>query len=134
MEAGGAVYWTMNLVRLLPICLIVSLGACASHTGPAPAQVTLKEPVQAGHAIAERDCGGCHAIGADDRSRLPPAPAFRDLHKPYDVEGLAEALAEGIMVGHPAMPAKVYEPDQIRALISYLKSLEPPDAAHPSRR
>lgn len=116
------------------LCLVVFFGGFALSGGPAAAQVTPPRQVQAGRVIAERDCSGCHAVGAKDRSRLPPAPAFRDLHKAYDVESLAEALAEGIMVGHPAMPARVYEPEQIQALISYLKSLEPPKAVTPSQR
>ena len=32
------------------------------------------------------------------------APPFRDLPKRYPVENLAEALAEGIVTGHPARP------------------------------
>ena len=40
------------------------------------------------------------------------------------METLAEALAEGIMTGHPTMPQFTFEPDQIGALIAFLQSLE----------
>jgi mono/diheme cytochrome c family protein len=46
------------------------------------------------------------------------------LHQRYPVETLEEALAEGITTGHPSMPEFRLEPDQINAVISYLKSLE----------
>ena len=58
------------------------------------------------------------------KSRLRTAPPFRTLHLRYPVETLAEALAEGIYTGHPAMPASELDPDQIHDLLSYLKTLE----------
>ena len=78
-----------------------------------------------GQRIVEQDCSGCHAIGREGHSPLPKAPLFRELHRRYDVEDLAEALAEGIVAGHPAMPAKPYEPGEVNAIIAYLRSLEP---------
>ena len=53
---------------------------------------------------------------------------FRDLSKRYPIETLEEALAEGIVVGHPAMPRFTFEPREINALLTYisgLKSREP---------
>jgi hypothetical protein len=41
------------------------------------------------------------------------------------VENLSEALAEGIIVGHPEMPRFELTPHQIEDFLSYLKSLEP---------
>jgi mono/diheme cytochrome c family protein len=49
------------------------------------------------------------------------------LHERYNVENLAEALAEGIVVGHTGrrqMPQFVLSPAEIDDLIAYLKSLE----------
>jgi len=56
---------------------------------------------------------------------MPPAPPFRELGQRYDPDALAEALAEGISVGHPMMPERVYAPDSIKALLAYLHSLQP---------
>jgi cytochrome c len=53
------------------------------------------------------------------------APPFRDLPKRYPVDHLAEALAEGIVTGHPAMPEFTFTPREIEALLSYLSSLAP---------
>ena len=62
------------------------------------------ELVAQGHALAEEKCARCHAIGPEGESTLPIAPAFRTLSERYPVDDLEEALAEGIVSGHPAMP------------------------------
>jgi cytochrome c len=94
-------------------------------TGPAHASGDVKR----GRVLVELNCATCHAVGRDGRSPYAPAPPFRTLHEKYDVSGLAEALAEGIVVGHTGvrqMPRFVLEPDQIDDVIAYLKSLETP--------
>jgi len=85
------------------------------------------EAIEAGRAIAEARCASCHAVGQSGESPLPPAPPLRALHHRYPVEHLAEALAEGMAVGHPAMPEIVLEPPEIDAFIAFLQSLEPAD-------
>jgi len=109
--------WLRIYIGLSGVMLAVALahGASAQDIG---------DPDR-GRMLAERDCGGCHATGVAGRSLLVAAPPFRDLHLRYDVEDLAEALAEGIVTGHPAMPSKAYPPDDVRDLIAYLRGLEP---------
>ena len=77
-----------------------------------------------GKTFALHNCARCHSIDRASQSSLKIAPPFRNLHKRYPIETLAEALAEGIQTGHPTMPEFQLEPDQIRDLLSYLKSLE----------
>src|SRR3954465_10020974 len=79
---------------------------------------------QAGQRLVKANCARCHAVGRAGDSPLRIAPPFRTLHTRYPVENLAEALAEGITVGHPAMPEFRLDPDQIDNLIAYLKTLE----------
>lgn len=79
---------------------------------------------QRGKTFALNNCARCHAIDKVSPSPLKIAPPFRELHKRYPIETLAEALAEGISTGHPTMPAFQLEPDQIGDLLAYLKSLE----------
>lgn len=98
------------------------LGAAA-----AAAEEPAGEAVEAGRAIAEARCASCHAVGQSGESPLSPAPPLRNLQRRYPVEHLAEALAEGMAVGHPAMPEIVLEPPEIDAFIAYLQSLEPAD-------
>jgi cytochrome c len=80
--------------------------------------------VLAGKAFALANCSHCHSIDKVTRSTLAIAPPFRTLHKRYPVESLEEALAEGIMTGHPSMPEFKLDPGQIGDLILFLKSLE----------
>jgi cytochrome c len=79
---------------------------------------------QAGKAFATANCSHCHSIDKFTPSPLAIAPPFRTLHKRYPVESLEEALAEGIVTGHPNMPEFKLDPGQIGDFISFLKSLE----------
>jgi len=88
---------------------------------PAAAQ---SPAVQRGVTLARTYCVRCHSIDKFSPSPLTIAPAFRDLHKRYPVENLAESLAEGIVTGHPTMPEFRFEADQIGDFIAFLKSLE----------
>ena len=50
-------------------------------------------------------------------------PAFRTFAAKWPVESLEEALAEGIVTGHPDMPVFQFEPDQIAALLEHLTAI-----------
>jgi mono/diheme cytochrome c family protein len=88
---------------------------------PAAAQSLEKR----GRALAEARCARCHAVGAKGASPVAPAPPFRTLPERYPVESLAEALAEGIVVGHPLMPEFKFDPPDIDALLAHIQSLAP---------
>ena len=77
-----------------------------------------------GKTFALNNCARCHSIDKVSPSPLKIAPPFRDLHKRYPIETLAESLAEGIQTVHPTMPEFRLDPDQIHDLLSYLKTLE----------
>jgi cytochrome c len=79
---------------------------------------------QRGRTFALSNCARCHSIDKVSPSPLKIAPPFRNLHKRYPIETLAESLAEGIRTGHPTMPEFRLDPDQIHDLLSYLKTLE----------
>ena len=71
---------------------------------PAQFEQAQASSVERGFVFAKTNCSNCHAIGHYDVSPLAIAPRFRTLHENYPVEELEEALAEGIVTGHPAMP------------------------------
>ncbi len=100
----------------------LAAGLCFFAVAPGAAQTP--PAVQRGMVLANTQCARCHSIDKVGPSPLAIAPPFRDLHKRYQVENLEEALAEGIMTGHPTMPEFRFEPDQIANLIAFLKSLE----------
>ncbi len=82
--------------------------------------------IESGHAIARSNCARCHGIGPTDESPLEQAPPFQRIVKRYPIDHLAEAFAEGIVVGHNEMPPFELQPSQIDALLAYLGSLQKP--------
>ena len=92
--------------------------ACAAPT--APDEASLKR----GQELLQRDCSRCHAIGRTGDSPHQGAPAFRTLSQRYPINSLEEALAEGIMSGHPDMPEFSFDADDVGAIIAYLKSIQ----------
>ena len=111
-----ATMWTRLATRRLATAVLVA--------GLTAAPVIARDPdVQKGRAIAERLCARCHDITAAGLSPLALAPPFRLLPKKYPVEHLAEALAEGIVTGHPDMPQFKFNPREIDALLSFIDSL-----------
>ena len=85
--------------------------------------------IKVGKLIAETRCSTCHAIGTTGTSPHQDAKPFRQLSENYPVRNLEEALAEGIVVGHPDMPMFVLSPYEIDSLITYLESIQEPHPA-----
>lgn len=98
--------------------------ACMLAWFAPPALAQMSPEVQRGLAYVRTNCARCHSVDKISDSPLRIAPPFRDLHKRYPVEDLAEALAEGIRTGHPTMPEFKLDPGQIGDVIAYLKTLE----------
>jgi cytochrome c len=96
------------------------------------ATATAADEVEIGRALISDNCASCHAIAVKGPSPMIEAPPFRELHLRYDVEFLSEALVEGIVTAHEAMPQFAFEPDEAAAIVAYLRALEPPaDAPTP---
>jgi cytochrome c len=108
---GAVLYWL--LVCLLTVGLVRPV--FAEQTGA---------PARRGEALLTTNCAGCHAVGRSGVSPHPEAPPFRTLSRKFKIEGLAEALAEGISTGHPDMPEFIFEADEVGAIIQYLESIQ----------
>ena len=106
-------------VRARPVALLGAV-LVASASSAAAEQPTASR----GSLLVKRDCGGCHAVGTTGASPLPAAPPLRELNRRYQPEALAESLAEGIVTGHPAMPAFRFGARDIRAIILYLDAIQ----------
>jgi cytochrome c len=102
----------------------VVVGSVALTLAMATSAMGLSPAEQRGKTFVVNNCSRCHSVDKVTPSPLKIAPPFRTLHLRYSVDTLQEALAEGIYTGHPTMPAFQLEPDQIRDVISYLKTLE----------
>jgi mono/diheme cytochrome c family protein len=97
------------------------LGALLALCVAGPSQASNPEQ---GKRLALTYCAKCHSTDKVSPSPLKIAPPFRTLHERYPVDTLQEALAEGIVTGHPTMPQFSFDADQVGDFIAYLKTLE----------
>ena len=109
-----------RLFAATSLCLLLFAGPAAGG-----GELGLDGDPAAGAEMATRLCSGCHAIAGGGPSPVPDAPLFATFTERWPVEYLAEALAEGIVVGHGSvrMPEFRFEPHEIENLIAYLSSL-----------
>lgn len=126
---------------MIGLAAILVAGSAGAQPGavPEPAVPDSAAPDSAspdsaakGLEILNANCGRCHATGKDDTSKHAEAPPFRVVVTRYPPENLAEALAEGIVSGHPDMPEFVFQPAEIEAILAYLGTLIPAPAAPPA--
>ncbi len=106
----------MNLVRWVAAGFVMSW-----FLGPVHASEV--DSALRGKGLVKEKCARCHSIGAAGESLHKDAPPFRTLATRWPLEHLEEALAEGIVTGHPDMPAFAFEPEDIDAILEYLHSL-----------
>ncbi len=109
--------WRSPGAALLAAALVSSAAGMVEARSPS---------VERGKAIAERLCARCHSVTPGGDSPVALAPPFYQLPQRYPVEHLAEALAEGIVTGHPDMPQFKFSPAEIDALLGFIDSLAPP--------
>ena len=111
-------------MRPRPLALVVlsllAAGCSAVSTPPPPAAAAAADP---GHAFVRKACAGCHAVEAAGESRNPRAPAFRDLARQRSDAELSAAIAEISRNGHVEMPPIYVTPDELRAVVIYVRSL-----------
>lgn len=102
----------------LVITIMLSLGVSAGYGKAGEDTLAAK-----GKILAETYCARCHAVDRDDQSKLDIAPPFRTFAAKWPLESLEEALAEGIITGHPGMPVYQFKPGQIAALMEHLHEI-----------
>jgi cytochrome c len=110
-------------MRAAAVCWLLFALLMLGLTAPTLAEKA-STPARRGEGLLIANCARCHAVGRSGVSLHPQAPPFRTLSRKFKVEGLAEALAEGIFTGHPDMPEFVFEADEVGAIIDYLKSIQ----------
>lgn len=109
----------MKAIGVVTAVLLLALGGCATDARQPPS--VAMGSADRGGQIAREKCGGCHAVAAAGDSPMAVAPPFRDMGVAYPISDLQEAMAEGLVTAHPAMPAFTFEPDQIADLIAYME-------------
>jgi len=119
--AAGVVLSVMRAsVRVALLAALAGIIASAHIAGGVAAET---DAVAEGRALLEKNCARCHAIGAEGESSHKEAPPFRVVVTRYPPDDLAEALAEGLVSGHPDMPEFVFEPNEVGAITAYLNAL-----------
>lgn len=100
----------VSLVLAVPLLVIARLGSVHS------------EDVLDGQALLKKNCGRCHAVQAQAKSPIGPAPNLWEKLRTYPSERLQVELAEGVGSRHPAMPQIQFSDEDIAAIQGYLAS------------
>jgi len=133
----------MSLAKIIPAVALVgalaALGVSAAMSQavnpPAKPRPDETGAIANGQRLAQRHCGGCHAV-AGGASPLADAPPFPQLFGRYRPGHLDEILAEGMLAPrerpeegspahHPRMPMVAMDEDEVADLKTYLRSLDP---------
>ena len=85
--------------------------------------VALEPSEQRGLTFVQTNCSQCHAVGEAGPSPLPIAPPFRTLHERFEIDRLAQPLAEGTISDHPSMPHFSLDAAEIADVLAYLRTL-----------
>ena len=105
-------------------CALLAIAAlttgCSALAPPPAARPAAGDP---GRAFAQRACAGCHAIAPSGESPNPHAPAFRDLARQRNDAELLAALGQISRNGHVEMPPIYVTPDEMKAVVAYMRSL-----------
>lgn len=124
----------LGLRTLTLAALRAGLGAVAVYA-QSPDRQSPRSRTPSGQRLAQRHCGGCHAV-TGSTSPLADAPPFAKLFLRYRPGRLDAVLAEGMLAprqrpeegspsGHPRMPMAQLDDDEVADLKAYLRSLDP---------
>ncbi len=78
--------------------------------------------IREGQELVERNCSGCHAVGAKGRSPNGRAPEFRNLRLFYPLVALRKPITRGIAAPHDQMPQYTISDEQIDEIVAYINS------------
>ena len=91
-------------------------GAAGVHADPLS--------VEQGKRLANTWCASCHVVGTDgNQTAVDGVVTFPDLARRPDFD--EESMAFALFSPHPAMPNMVVTREEIRALYTYVRSLDP---------
>ncbi len=109
-------------LRYVAIAAVVSAGlALSACRSVPPGPQTWKF---SGHELVERKCGSCHAVDMADISPNVDARPLRDVLRRYPIDGLEDAFARGLEIGHYDMPRFTLVPAERGEILAYLKRLD----------
>ena len=101
-----------------------SVAAAIFFIGLTGCVTTPEETVAWGRNLAESNCASCHAIGPEGGSPNAFAPEFRNLRQTRTLMEIERTFTSGQIVDHPPMPSFAVRPDETRALMAYIQSVQ----------
>lgn len=118
------------ICRVATVCFVLAAGVAAAAAQPFPAADTLTAQQIRGRNLFNQSCMVCHV----KLQITSPTKYGPDLSSDV-LGGRAELMRDVITNGTPNMPAFKYhfEPDQIDAIVAYLKALPAASKANSPR-
>jgi mono/diheme cytochrome c family protein len=115
-------------LAVLAAAFVIASGASAFAQGAAP-EAAFSDAQREGLRLFSQSCGVCHTVIQQRTKQFGPVLSRETLG------GDEEAMRDYIGQGTPRMPGFRYnfEPDQINAIVQYIKTI-PPQAAPASAR
>jgi len=112
-----------QVALLLDPSLIGAKEGLARLGAPQAVAAESERRVREGKALVEKNCAGCHAVGARGASPNRKAPEFRTLHARHASLALREPLSRGIAAPHDEMPKFALSAAEIDTIVAYINSL-----------
>lgn len=115
--------------RAIRIALLVcaAMGGVGANARPGlamPADAQRPDNAESaaiGKQVAQKHCGGCHAIEAKGASPNPKAPRFPLIAERYPSGNPAPVLIDGTVVRHPGMPEFNLIEHETDGLVAYIR-------------
>ena len=79
--------------------------------------------VKRGKELAQLLCARCHAIEGPGPGKEEKSPPFSTLVPKLTLEGVADQLLEGLLLGHDPMPKWEFSEQQAVDLLLYIESV-----------
>ena len=109
-------------VKFMPV--IIGLAALAMTAGQIPARGENDvASIVRGQELAQLLCKRCHAIAGPGPGNEEKSPPFSTLIAKLTLEGVADQLLEGLLLGHDPMPRWEFSEQQVEDLLFYIDSV-----------
>lgn len=90
--------------------------------GSEPAATDSDELVRKGKVLAEKNCGGCHGLGAAGISLNKDATAFQNIFREHKLYALRRPVAQAILAAHEKMPQFNASSQDVDTIVAYINS------------
>jgi len=114
-----------HALRLDP-SLVEAMDALKRINAAGTARSESERRIRLGKQVAEKSCGSCHAVGANDVSRDKNATEFRNFYRRQSNLVLRTSIERAITSMHDNMPPFNLSSGETDAIIAYIDTFVPP--------